>query len=256
MTDFLTKRGWKFPDDPSAYITRTQNNVAGLPIYIGKALPGTVESDAGWQINKITYDAPGNLIGNSFADGTNSYNKIWDDRADYTYLELDTIIQPYDGGSQEAAAWSNIGNIFDAGPSTFGGRAAVETDGPVTAEADNDHLICEDVLSDPTDFGTIGAVYFGVRQAGVGALIYIAVRPMPGGVDSYYGDFDHLYQLPNAGAGVETVWTGAIPPEEAGIGSWTWPALYAMHFKVIPYVNVKSPPVYIVGQVYIKVIIV
>ncbi len=85
MTDFLTKKGWLFPNDNAAFITRAENNVAGDPIYIGRALAGTAESDAGWQIKKVTYDGSDFFIADNFAEGTNGYDKVWNDRAGYTY---------------------------------------------------------------------------------------------------------------------------------------------------------------------------
>ncbi len=55
------------------------------PIYIGRSRPGALKSATDWQIRKLTYDSNNNVTDIKFADGTNDYNKIWDNRASYTY---------------------------------------------------------------------------------------------------------------------------------------------------------------------------
>lgn len=60
-------------------------NSGSSPVYIGEAEPGTSTSEAKWRIRKIEYDANGNPISVKWADGTNSFTKVWDDRATYTY---------------------------------------------------------------------------------------------------------------------------------------------------------------------------
>ena len=57
------------------------NNV----IYAGYAQPGSSESDPVWQIRRMTYDANDNLTNVDFADGTASFDKIWNNRTGYTY---------------------------------------------------------------------------------------------------------------------------------------------------------------------------
>lgn len=52
--------------------------------YVGIAEPGTATSAAAWQIKKLTY-TDGAVTAVDFADGTNAYIKVWDDRATYTY---------------------------------------------------------------------------------------------------------------------------------------------------------------------------
>lgn len=47
--------------------------------YIGAAQIGTAENAAGWQIFKS------NSTGLSYADGTDAFEKVWNDRATYTY---------------------------------------------------------------------------------------------------------------------------------------------------------------------------
>lgn len=50
-------------------------------VYLGKALPGTATSDAGWQIKRYNKSA-GHM---SFADDATTYNKSWDLRSSYGY---------------------------------------------------------------------------------------------------------------------------------------------------------------------------
>jgi hypothetical protein len=65
------------------YLTKIDDAGGGIT-YIGKALPGTETSAASWQIQRIdeTQDPD---IEITFADGTNTFVNIWDDRAAYTY---------------------------------------------------------------------------------------------------------------------------------------------------------------------------
>lgn len=54
------------------------------PIYIGKALPGTASSSAGWQIQKLTYSGS-NVTDVQWAGSSLAFTGIWDSRAGYTY---------------------------------------------------------------------------------------------------------------------------------------------------------------------------
>lgn len=54
------------------------------PIYVAEALPGTLTSASGWSIRKITYSG-GVATDVKWADGTNAFSKIYDNRASYTY---------------------------------------------------------------------------------------------------------------------------------------------------------------------------
>jgi myo-inositol-hexaphosphate 3-phosphohydrolase len=54
-------------------------------IYVGKAAPGSLTSEAVWFIEKIVYDASGNLLKKIKANGLNVFNMIWDDRALLSY---------------------------------------------------------------------------------------------------------------------------------------------------------------------------
>lgn len=55
------------------------------PIYVGKADPGRPQSEKGWQIKKITFDASNNPTDITWASGTSRFIHIWDSRTTYTY---------------------------------------------------------------------------------------------------------------------------------------------------------------------------
>ncbi|MCK5611384.1 hypothetical protein KAR91_56460 [Candidatus Pacearchaeota archaeon] len=52
--------------------------------YIGYAMPGVADAEEGWQIEKFTNTA-GSPVAGKFAGGSNRYDKIWDNRAGYSY---------------------------------------------------------------------------------------------------------------------------------------------------------------------------
>jgi len=56
-----------------------------LLIYRGLAEPGTATSAAAWRICKYIYDANGNVTQIDWADGVNTFTKIWDSRDGYSY---------------------------------------------------------------------------------------------------------------------------------------------------------------------------
>jgi hypothetical protein len=59
---------------------------AGKMIYLGECLPGKQLSpdEPWWRIRKYIYSGD-DLVQILWADGTSAFNKIWDDRATYTY---------------------------------------------------------------------------------------------------------------------------------------------------------------------------
>lgn len=72
----------------SQYITLIDYNAGTLPVYVGSALSGTATSDAGWSINKITYDGNSNPLTVKIAGGSTggtNFSQIWDNRATLTY---------------------------------------------------------------------------------------------------------------------------------------------------------------------------
>ncbi|OFZ07650.1 MAG: hypothetical protein A2322_09245 [Bacteroidetes bacterium RIFOXYB2_FULL_39_7] len=55
-------------------------------VYVGYANPGTLISAAGWKIKKLPKS--GTIEGVRWANGNTDMNKIWDNRASYTYAAI------------------------------------------------------------------------------------------------------------------------------------------------------------------------
>lgn len=51
--------------------------------YVGRAKIGMTASDTGWKILRIERSGTETTI--SYAEGSQSFNKVWDDREAYTY---------------------------------------------------------------------------------------------------------------------------------------------------------------------------
>lgn len=74
-----------------AVLTIDANNVEKLRIdvpvsgttYEGYALPGTLNTTPAWKIKRIV--VAGNVTTTTYASGNSNFDKIWDDRATYTY---------------------------------------------------------------------------------------------------------------------------------------------------------------------------
>jgi len=58
---------------------------SGNVLYRGQAVAGSSTASPVWRIAKFLYNGSGNLTATPWADGTNDYDKIWDNRASYTY---------------------------------------------------------------------------------------------------------------------------------------------------------------------------
>jgi len=54
-------------------------------LYLGEALPESIESNPVWRIQKIVFDASGNVDSVRFA-GTGTFTQIWNDRTSLTYI--------------------------------------------------------------------------------------------------------------------------------------------------------------------------
>ena len=54
-------------------------------IYIGRAQPGTAVSAAGWNICKLTYDGSNNMTDLKWANSSDNFEFIWNDRASYIF---------------------------------------------------------------------------------------------------------------------------------------------------------------------------
>ena len=60
---------------------------SGNPIYMGRAFPGALDSQAVWQIYKMQWDS-GNMTYLRWADKTDDFIKVWNNRATYSYVEI------------------------------------------------------------------------------------------------------------------------------------------------------------------------
>jgi len=67
-----------------SYAYTTVNSMSVVE-YIGIAAPGTLKSDKGWSITKFVYNADAQVIDQLWADGTDDFAKVWDNRTGYTY---------------------------------------------------------------------------------------------------------------------------------------------------------------------------
>ena len=54
--------------------------------YLGWSKPGIEDDERGWMIVKIEYDDNDNVVARKWASGNNNKDKIWDNRANYTYV--------------------------------------------------------------------------------------------------------------------------------------------------------------------------
>ncbi len=87
--DIYTKVGgiWNLQGNMSEVAQTIRTDTDGATpetIYRGKALPGTVTSTAAWRCERITIAADGD-VSILFADGNDSYDNVWDNRASLSY---------------------------------------------------------------------------------------------------------------------------------------------------------------------------
>ena len=61
------------------YDSRLDNGATYM--YVGEALPGSLDSDAVWRIKRYVQAT----LQGDWADGTEAFTKVWNDRATYTY---------------------------------------------------------------------------------------------------------------------------------------------------------------------------
>jgi hypothetical protein len=60
------------------------NAVDATTAYSGKAIPGTATSAASWLIQKLTFNAGGDVT-IQYANGADTFVNIWDNRASLSY---------------------------------------------------------------------------------------------------------------------------------------------------------------------------
>ena len=66
-------------------ITRIEYNADKTEKYVGTAYPGTATSDAGWQIQSLTYNADKQVTSILLSNATDDFTAVWDDRATTSY---------------------------------------------------------------------------------------------------------------------------------------------------------------------------
>lgn len=72
-------------DGGAVYTVKLDYDSNNNPIYIGLANIGAATSIAVWQIRKIDYDENNDPISVTWADGTDGFEKVWDNRTAYSY---------------------------------------------------------------------------------------------------------------------------------------------------------------------------
>ncbi len=55
------------------------------PEYMGWSAPGHGTDEPEWKIKKFIFDANGKYLRSRWADGNDAFDKVWDNRATYTY---------------------------------------------------------------------------------------------------------------------------------------------------------------------------
>lgn len=80
----LVTEVFKIVSEESEVYAKKTDFVGDSVIYRGEAPPGTLGSTTGWRIRRITLAADGD-VDEAWASGNASFDKIWDNRAGYTY---------------------------------------------------------------------------------------------------------------------------------------------------------------------------
>jgi hypothetical protein len=71
-------------DTEDKRLTVRLDEVSDTLFYVGKALIGKTNSDANWLI--IRYTTVGNVLMSEYANGSEAFNQVWNDRATLTYV--------------------------------------------------------------------------------------------------------------------------------------------------------------------------
>lgn len=64
---------------------RVTRNAMGMAEYQGWAIIGSAESEAVWLISKIIFDSKGRMIARVWANGEDTFDKVWDSKDTYNY---------------------------------------------------------------------------------------------------------------------------------------------------------------------------
>jgi hypothetical protein len=65
-------------------LTVRLDQVSDNLFYVGKALIGSVDSDSTWQI--VKYTQTGTILKSEYANGSEEFNRVWNDRTTLTYV--------------------------------------------------------------------------------------------------------------------------------------------------------------------------
>jgi hypothetical protein len=71
-------------DTANKTLTVRLDEVSDTLFYVGKAVVGSVDANAVWQI--VRYTQTGVILKSEYANGAEAFNQIWNDRATLTYL--------------------------------------------------------------------------------------------------------------------------------------------------------------------------
>ena len=71
-------------DVETVFAVRVEYNADGTELYVGEASPGTLDANSGWRIKKLTYTNQ-QVTKVEWASGDSQFDKIWDNRATYSY---------------------------------------------------------------------------------------------------------------------------------------------------------------------------
>ena len=71
-------------DTEDKRLTVRLDQVSDTLFYVGKALIGKVDADANWLI--IRYTQTGSILKSEYANGSEAFDQVWDDRATLTYV--------------------------------------------------------------------------------------------------------------------------------------------------------------------------
>jgi hypothetical protein len=71
-------------DTANKTLTVRLDEVSDTLFYVGKAVVGSVDANAVWQI--VRYTTTGVILKSEYANGAEAFNQIWNDRATLTYV--------------------------------------------------------------------------------------------------------------------------------------------------------------------------
>jgi hypothetical protein len=71
-------------DTEDKRLTVRLDQVSDTLFYVGKALIGKVDADANWLI--IRYTQTGSILKSEYANGSEAFNQVWNNRATLTYV--------------------------------------------------------------------------------------------------------------------------------------------------------------------------